>query len=104
MASRIQGITVEIGGDTTKLSKALESVNKSIKGTQSGLKDALKALGDEPAVWDEEDLVAFAAGSTKLKIEADASADNVFGVIKRDPVKVGFGDGQYTYYIVDVIA
>ena len=24
MASRIQGITVEIGGDTTKLSKALE--------------------------------------------------------------------------------
>ena len=27
MASRIQGITVEIGGDTTKLSKALESVN-----------------------------------------------------------------------------
>ena len=37
MASRIQGITVEIGGDTTKLSKALESVNKSIKGTQSGL-------------------------------------------------------------------
>ena len=36
MASRIQGITVEIGGDTTKLSKALESVNKPIKGTQSG--------------------------------------------------------------------
>ena len=42
MASRIQGITVEIGGDTTKLSKALEGVNKSIKGTQSGLKDILK--------------------------------------------------------------
>ena len=39
MASRIQGITVEIGGDTTKLFKVLESVNKSIKGTQSGLKD-----------------------------------------------------------------
>ena len=31
MASRIQGITVEIGGDTTKLSKALESVNKSME-------------------------------------------------------------------------
>ena len=42
MASRIQGITVEIGGDTTKLSKALEGVNKSIKGTQSGLKDVNK--------------------------------------------------------------
>ena len=44
IASRIQGITVEIGGDTTKLSKALESVNKSIKGTQSGLKDVNKLL------------------------------------------------------------
>lgn len=44
MASRIQGITVEIGGDTTKLSKALESVNKSIKGTQSGLKDDFDQL------------------------------------------------------------
>ena len=43
MASRIQGITVEIGGDTTKLSKVLEGVNKSIKGTQSGLKDVIQA-------------------------------------------------------------
>ena len=48
MASRIQGITVEIGGDTTKLSKALESVNKSIKGTQSGLKDVNKLLKLDP--------------------------------------------------------
>ena len=39
MANRIKGITVEIGGDTTKLSKALESVNKNIKNTQSQLKD-----------------------------------------------------------------
>ena len=37
MASRIQGITVKIGGDTMKLSKALEGVNKTIKGTQSSL-------------------------------------------------------------------
>ncbi len=34
MANRIKGITVEIGGDTTKLSKALEGVNKNIKNTQ----------------------------------------------------------------------
>ena len=49
MASRIQGITVEIGGDTTKLSKTLESVNKSIKGTQSGLKDVNKLLKLDPS-------------------------------------------------------
>ena len=33
MVSRAQGITVEIGGDATKLSKTLEGVNKSIKET-----------------------------------------------------------------------
>ena len=31
MANRIKGITVEINGDTTKLSKALEGVNKNIR-------------------------------------------------------------------------
>lgn len=46
--SRIQGITVEIGGDTTRLSKALEAVNKSIKGTQSGLKNVNKLLKLDP--------------------------------------------------------
>lgn len=49
MASRIAGITVEIGGDTTKLSKALESVNKTIKTTQSELKDVNKLLKLDPS-------------------------------------------------------
>lgn len=44
MASRIQGITVEIGGDTTKLTTALSGVDKEIKDTQSQLKDAEKLL------------------------------------------------------------
>ena len=35
MASRIQGIIVEIGGDTTKLTAALKSVNSEIRSTQS---------------------------------------------------------------------
>ena len=39
MASRIKGITVEIGGDTTGLEKALKQVNSTIKTTQSELKD-----------------------------------------------------------------
>ena len=41
--SRIKGITVEIGGDTTKLS-ALKGVNSEIKNTQSQLKDVEKLL------------------------------------------------------------
>ena len=35
MAGRIQGITVEIGGDTTKLQTALKGVNTEIRNTQS---------------------------------------------------------------------
>ena len=34
VANRIMGITVEIGGDTTKLQTALKGVNGQIKSTQ----------------------------------------------------------------------
>ena len=44
MAGRIKGITVEIGGDTTGLDKALKGVNSTIKTTQSSLKDVNKLL------------------------------------------------------------
>ncbi len=48
MANRIKGITVEVNGDTTGLSKALESVNKNIKNTQTQLKDVEKLLKLDP--------------------------------------------------------
>ena len=49
MASRIKGITVEIGGDTTGLDKALKNVNATIRTTQSSLKDVNKLLKLDPA-------------------------------------------------------
>ena len=48
MANRIKGITVEIGGDTTKLQNALKGVNSSIKTTQAELKDVEKLLKLDP--------------------------------------------------------
>ena len=48
MANRIAGITVEINGSTTGLSKALESVNKTIKDTQAQLKDVERLLKLDP--------------------------------------------------------
>jgi phage-related minor tail protein len=48
MASRIQGIIVEIGGDTTKLQTALKGLNGEIKSTQSQLKDVEKLLKMDP--------------------------------------------------------
>ena len=46
--SRIKGITVEIGGDTTKLQSALKGVNSEIKNTQSQHKDVEKLLKLDP--------------------------------------------------------
>lgn len=49
MASgRIKGITIEIGGDTTKLQKALQGVDKDLRATQSSLKDVNKLLKFDP--------------------------------------------------------
>ena len=48
MPDRIKGLTIEIDGNTTKLSKALEGVNKDIKQTQTQLKDVEKLLKVDP--------------------------------------------------------
>ena len=48
MADRIKGITIEIDGDTKGLSQALNSVNKEIRDTQSGLKDINRLLKLDP--------------------------------------------------------
>ena len=73
MANRIKGITVEIGGDTTKLSKALEGVNKNIKNTQTQLKDVQKLLKLDPSntelLSQKHKLLADAVTATKEKLE-----------------------------------
>lgn len=72
MASRIQGITVEIGGDTTKLQNALKGVNGHIKSTQSQLKDVNKLLkldpGNTELLAQKHKLLAEAVGETKEKL------------------------------------
>lgn len=72
MASRIQGITVEIGGDTTKLQNALKGVNGQIKSTQSQLKDVNKLLkldpGNTELLAQKHKLLAEAVGETKEKL------------------------------------
>ena len=48
MAGNVKGITVEIGGDTTKLGKALESSEKQSKNLQKELKQVNTALKFNP--------------------------------------------------------
>ena len=48
MADKIRGITIELGGDASGLSKALQGVNKEIKDTQAQLKDVERLLKLDP--------------------------------------------------------
>lgn len=74
MASRIKGITVEIGGDTTGLDKALKNVNSSIRTTQSSLRDVNRLLKLDPKnttlLAQKQKLLKQSIGSTKDKLEA----------------------------------
>ena len=73
MASRIKGITVEIGGDTAGLEKALKGVNSSIKTTQSALKDVERLLKLDPTntelLTQKQKLLKDAIASTSEKLE-----------------------------------
>ena len=73
MANRIKGITVEIGGDTTKLQTALKGVNSSIRDTQSQLKDVEKLLkldpGNTELLAQKHRLLGEAVAGTKEKLE-----------------------------------
>lgn len=74
MASRIQGITVEIGGDTTKLTTALKGVNSEIRNTQSQLRDVEKLLkldpGNTELLYQKQRLLNEEVQATKEKLEA----------------------------------
>lgn len=48
-AGRIKGITIEIGGDATKLVSALASVDRAISKTQTNLRDINRALRLDPS-------------------------------------------------------
>jgi phage-related minor tail protein len=73
MASRIKGITVEIGGNTTGLEKALKSVNSTIRTTQSSLKDVNKLLKLDPKnttlLTQKQKLLKSSIDATKEKLE-----------------------------------
>ena len=73
MANRIKGITVEIGGDTTKLQTALKGVNSSIRDTQGQLRDVEKLLkldpGNTELLAQKHRLLGEAVAGTKEKLE-----------------------------------
>lgn len=92
--NRIKGITVEIGGDTTKLQTALKGVNTEIRNTQSQLKDVEKLLkldpGNTELIAQKHRLLVQAVSETREKLEtlktAQQQADEALrnGTISQD--------------------
>jgi len=68
-AGRIKGITIEIGGDTTKLVSSLKNVDSQIKNTQATLKDVNKLLKLDP-------------GNTELLKQKQTQLNKAIGLTK----------------------
>jgi len=84
--SRVKGITIEIGGNTVGLDKALAGTNKNIGTTQSRLKDVERLLKLDPKntvlLEQKQELLAQAVHETEQKLRTlneanDQVADSV---------------------------
>lgn len=75
----IKGITFEIGGDTTKLNKALKDVDSQLKSTQGNLRDVERALkmnpGNTDLIKQKQRLLGEEISKTKEKLDILKQAD-----------------------------
>lgn len=78
-ANRVKGITIEIGGDTTGLDKALKGTNSNIKNTQAQLKDVNRLLKLDPKntelLAQKQKLLANGISETKNKLNTLKEAE-----------------------------
>jgi len=78
MASRIKGITIEIGGNTTPLQKALQGVNRELKTTSDNIKDVNKLLKFDTTNTDllkqKQENLSNAIKATKEKLDTEKEA------------------------------
>lgn len=79
MASNIRGITVEIGGNTTKLGKALEDTQKQTRGVQNELRQVERLLQFDPTntelLIQKQNLLADAVLATSNKLDTLKEAE-----------------------------
>ena len=77
-SNRIAGITIEIDGNTTKLTESLKKVDDSLKKTQSSLKDVNKLLKLDPSNTDllkqKQEFLSKAIADTKAKLDQEKDA------------------------------
>ena len=79
MSTRVKGITIQIGGDTTGLNKALSGVNKEIGNTKKSLKDVERLLKLDPEnvelLRQKQQLLSNQIADTTDKLEALKDAE-----------------------------
>ena len=77
-AGRIKGITIEIGANTTPLTKALASVDNAISKTQKNIRDLDKALKLDPGntnlLKDKQKELAIEIENAKNKLQTEKEA------------------------------
>ena len=80
MASRIAGITIEIGGDTTQLSKSLKGIDSELNKTQKNLRDIDKLLkldpGNTELLTQKQKNLESAISNTKKRLDELKSAQS----------------------------
>lgn len=78
MADRVKGITIEIDGNTSSLTKSLETVNGVLKDTQKSLRDVDKLLkldpGNTALLKQKQDLLNTSIEKTKEKLDKEKEA------------------------------
>ena len=79
MAGNLKGLTIELGGDTTKLGKALEDVNKKSRSLSSELGQVNKLLKLDPGNADllaqKQEILAEAVANTSKKLDTLKEAE-----------------------------
>ncbi len=95
-STRVRGITIELGADTSGLSKALKGANNEIKSTQKQLKDVERLLKLDPTntelLEQKQRLLGQSVSQTKEKLEALKEAQKQVG---EELKKTGEGQEQY---------
>lgn len=94
--TKVRGITIELGADTSGINKALSGVNKEIGSTQKQLKDVERLLKLDPTntelLQQKQRLLGDAVGETSTKLEALKKAQEQ---VSEEIERTGKGQEQY---------
>ncbi len=103
-AGRVKGLTIEIGGDTTGLDKALSGTNKEIKSTQDQLRDVNRLLKFDPKntelLKQKHRMLKEEIGQTKEKLDTLKTAQKQ---LKAEVKNGDIGKEQYEAFRREVI-